>query len=157
MKLFFLFTFFITVFISAQTETVYVTKTGSKYHLSSCSYLRSSSISMNLKEAVDEGYSPCSRCNPPTFSGSTSEKNSITPFPPKTDSKTKKQCVAITQKGTQCSRNAEDGSDYCWQHKKSTTTTKSSTTSTTGRTIYTGPRGGKYYINSKGNKVYIKK
>lgn len=25
------------------------------------------------------------------------------------------------------------------------------------RTIYTGPRGGKYYINSKGKKVYIKK
>lgn len=25
------------------------------------------------------------------------------------------------------------------------------------RTIYTGPRGGRYYINSKGKKVYIKK
>lgn len=25
-----------------------------------------------------------------------------------------------------------------------------------GRTIYTGPRGGQYYINSNGNKVYIK-
>lgn len=25
------------------------------------------------------------------------------------------------------------------------------------RTIYTGPRGGKYYINSKGNKTYIKR
>ncbi|MCU0447153.1 MAG: hypothetical protein MUE85_19835 [Microscillaceae bacterium] len=25
-----------------------------------------------------------------------------------------------------------------------------------GRTIYQGPRGGRYYINSKGNKEYIK-
>lgn len=25
-----------------------------------------------------------------------------------------------------------------------------------GRTIYTGPRGGKYYINSNGNKTYVK-
>lgn len=25
------------------------------------------------------------------------------------------------------------------------------------RTIYTGPRGGRYYINSSGNKVYIKR
>jgi 5-methylcytosine-specific restriction endonuclease McrA len=25
------------------------------------------------------------------------------------------------------------------------------------KTIYTGPRGGKYYINSSGNKTYIKK
>jgi hypothetical protein len=29
--------------------------------------------------------------------------------------------------------------------------------SSSSRTIYTGPRGGKYYINSKGKKVYIKK
>ena len=26
-----------------------------------------------------------------------------------------------------------------------------------GRTIYVGPRGGHYYINSNGNKVYIRK
>lgn len=79
-----------------------------------------------------------------------------------------KRCIAITNAGTQCSRNAEPGSDYCWQHKKtyeptsstsvtkSTTSTSSSTTST-GKTIYTGPRGGKYYINSSGKKVYVKK
>ena len=30
-------------------------------------------------------------------------------------------------------------------------------TSTTERTIYTGPRGGRYYINSNGNKTYIRK
>ncbi len=32
----------------------------------------------------------------------------------------------------------------------------SSATTSNGRTIYTGPRGGHYYINSKGNKVYVK-
>ena len=26
-----------------------------------------------------------------------------------------------------------------------------------GRTIYTGPRGGQYYINENGNKVYVPK
>lgn len=26
----------------------------------------------------------------------------------------------------------------------------------TGATIYTGPRGGQYYINKNGNKTYIK-
>jgi hypothetical protein len=32
-----------------------------------------------------------------------------------------KQCTALTGngKGPQCSRNAEEGSDYCWQHEKS--------------------------------------
>ena len=81
------------------------------------------------------------------------------------------RCQAITAKGTQCSRNAEPGSKYCWQHQgyigtnassgqnfKSTTgTTKSSGTTTSGKTIITGPRGGKYYINKNGNKTYIKK
>ena len=28
------------------------------------------------------------------------------------------QCQAKTKDGTQCKRNAEEGSIYCWQHKK---------------------------------------
>ena len=41
------------------------------------------------------------------------------------------QCKAITTKGTQCSRKAQEGSEYCWQHavkartQQATTTTKS--------------------------------
>ena len=37
------------------------------------------------------------------------------------------------------------------------TYTPSTSSSSQDRTIYTGPRGGKYYINSKGKKVYISK
>lgn len=44
--------------------TVYVTKTGSKYHRAGCSYLRSSSRPIPLS-AAKRSYSPCSRCNPP--------------------------------------------------------------------------------------------
>ena len=44
--------------------TVYVTKTGSKYHLGSCSYLRSSRIAISLTDAK-RSYSACSRCRPP--------------------------------------------------------------------------------------------
>ena len=47
-----------------QTGTVYVTKTGKKYHLGSCSSLRRSKIPISLAEAK-QGYGPCSRCNPP--------------------------------------------------------------------------------------------
>jgi hypothetical protein len=45
--------------------TVYVTRTGEKYHVGSCSYLRQSKISISLSEAKRQGYTPCSRCNPP--------------------------------------------------------------------------------------------
>jgi hypothetical protein len=44
--------------------TVYVTRTGTKYHRAGCSYLKSS-IPMLLSKAKAEGYTPCSRCNPP--------------------------------------------------------------------------------------------
>ena len=38
--------------------TVYVTRTGSKYHRDGCQYLRKSSIPMKLSEAK-QGYTPC--------------------------------------------------------------------------------------------------
>ena len=44
--------------------TVYVTETGSKYHTSGCRYLWNSSIAMSKSEAIAEGYSACSVCNP---------------------------------------------------------------------------------------------
>jgi len=45
-----------------QEETVYVTRTGSKYHRPGCRYLKSS-IPMKLSEAKTR-YSPCSVCRP---------------------------------------------------------------------------------------------
>jgi hypothetical protein len=44
--------------------TVYVTKTGTKYHRAGCSYLRRSAIATTLK-AAKARYTPCSRCHPP--------------------------------------------------------------------------------------------
>jgi len=41
------------------------------------------------------------------------------------------------------------------QTSTSVTPSSSGQTSSSGRTIYTGPRGGRYYINSHGNKTYI--
>ena len=47
-----------------QTVTVYVTKTGKKYHCNSCSALRRSKIPISLA-AAKVGYGPCARCKPP--------------------------------------------------------------------------------------------
>lgn len=44
--------------------TVYVTKTGSKYHHAGCRYLSKSSIPISLSDAKSM-YSPCSVCDPP--------------------------------------------------------------------------------------------
>ncbi len=45
---------------------VHITKTGEKYHSAGCSYLKSD-IPTTLADAVSRGYTPCSRCNPPTL------------------------------------------------------------------------------------------
>lgn len=47
----------------SQTDTVYVTATGSKYHRAGCGYLKSSRA-ISLSDAVAAGYTPCSRCKP---------------------------------------------------------------------------------------------
>ena len=41
---------------------VYVTRTGEKYHLDGCQYLRRSQLQMGLDAARAAGYSACSRC-----------------------------------------------------------------------------------------------
>ena len=48
-----------------QGITVYITKTGSKYHISSCSSLRKSKIPISLKDAKVRGYGACKKCHPP--------------------------------------------------------------------------------------------
>ncbi|WAC08954.1 MAG: thermonuclease family protein [Thermodesulfobacteriota bacterium] len=48
----------------SEAVTVYVTRTGAKYHREGCRYLRRSSIPISLEEAKKR-YSPCSVCSPP--------------------------------------------------------------------------------------------
>lgn len=84
---------------------VYVTKTGVKYHKSTCSYLRKSKIEKTKTAAKAAGYTACSRC-----SGGT-------PTTTKTKSTSSSRCSATTQAGNQCKRNSSSGLSYCWQHK----------------------------------------
>lgn len=44
---------------------VYITDTGNKYHLNDCRTLKNSKITISLKEAKNQGYTPCKVCNPP--------------------------------------------------------------------------------------------
>jgi hypothetical protein len=45
--------------------TLYITRTGSRYHRGGCKYTRQSSIPISLQDAIKRGYIPCSRCKPP--------------------------------------------------------------------------------------------
>lgn len=48
----------------AGDDTVYITKTGTKYHRAGCSYLAKSSIPISRKDAEARGYAPCKVCKP---------------------------------------------------------------------------------------------
>jgi len=76
------------------------------------------------------------------------------------------QCKGIAKStGQRCKNKTLNENGYCHLHQdqepgavnaiKKSTTPK--TTNSSSRTILTGPRGGKYYINSSGKKTYIKK
>ena len=101
-------------------QTVYVTKSGKKYHLSTCNSLTSSARSIDLNEAISKGYTACKRCKPDEKLGITEQQSSLsdTKIKTKKESVTSNQCEAITKKGTRCTRKAKEGSWYCWQHQK---------------------------------------
>lgn len=97
--------------------TVYVTRTGTKYHAAGCRYLARSQIPMQLSEAAAR-YGPCSVCKPATLK-TPATPSAVVSAPKATaasPSVSAARCQATTKKGTQCSRNAQSGRSYCWQH-----------------------------------------
>lgn len=46
------------------TQTVYITKTGKKYHVGTCRYLSKSKIEIKKSEAKKLGYEACKVCSP---------------------------------------------------------------------------------------------
>ena len=45
-------------------QTVFVTRTGKKYHRDGCQYLRQSKRKIELSAAINKGYTPCKVCRP---------------------------------------------------------------------------------------------
>ncbi|WBL43549.1 hypothetical protein PBT90_02435 [Algoriphagus halophytocola] len=107
--------FFAMTTVAAQSESkVYITKTGERYHKSSCSYAKTGWQS-TLAAAKKKGLIPCKVCKPGGAGSvsSTTSSNSLK----STNSATSSQCLAITKAGSRCSRKSAKGSSYCWQHE----------------------------------------
>ncbi len=60
------------------SQTVYVTRTGTKYHLGGCRSLARSRIPISLGEATAR-FAPCSLCKPPTLAGTRPRAPAIAP------------------------------------------------------------------------------
>lgn len=110
---------------SNASEVVYFTRTGTKYHRATCRFAANASPT-TLGEATAR-YGACAVCKPPTLAGPPSATAPSTgtatiaprPSTPRTVAPAREvsgQCAATTKKGTRCSRRAQAGRAYCWQH-----------------------------------------
>jgi len=117
-----LFVISIVCATNVSAQTVYTTKTGTKYHKNNCRYLKYSKKELKIKEAKSLGYVACKVCKP-SADNSTDKKedasNSIT-----TSSSKKKmvkkakatQCTGKTKAGKRCKRMTKSLTGRCYQH-----------------------------------------
>lgn len=118
----------------AEAQTVYITRSGKKYHDAYCRYLRQSKIEIQLKEAIARGYDACSACEPPTSEeeekeaqppsseeGKSTRQASPSPVAPKEVKQTRtssssRQCTGTTKSGLRCKRMTTSANGRCYQH-----------------------------------------
>ncbi|PRZ19578.1 hypothetical protein [Flavobacterium granuli] len=111
--LFLLFTFNIVF-----SQTVYITKTGKKYHDIDCSHLKYSSISIDLGQAIERAYEACKVCKPNKDQTANGRSNFLDKRNIETiqSSSSSTQCAGRTKKGARCKRMTTNSSGRCYQH-----------------------------------------
>ncbi|WP_200979822.1 hypothetical protein [Echinicola sp. 20G] len=130
-RLLLLYLTFFFAFAQAYGQTVYITKTGTKYHKSSCNYLKYSAISLQLSDAKKKDYTACSVCKPSTIvrndnsstqAKAASEINNVTPSKASTTKASPQpkansvRCSGTTKAGSQCKRMTKSANGKCFQH-----------------------------------------
>ena len=118
--------------IASTAQTVYITKTGKKYHTENCRYLRLSKYQISLQDAKTRGYEGCLVCSPPnevttprrSTKPATTEKRvdsdtieNTKPSNEKSQKESMQQCGATTKSGARCKRMTASANGYCWQHQ----------------------------------------
>lgn len=73
---------------------------------------------LNRQPTPGSSVGPVGQSNPVTQT-SPAVRSSVAASPPRSPGgATRVQCQATTKKGTQCSRMAQAGASYCWQHAR---------------------------------------
>lgn len=104
-------------------QSVYTTKTGEKYHKSSCRYLKYSKKEYTLDKAKALGFTACSVCKPNSVgsNSSTTTKPNTLISKPQNKTASKKtiatQCTGKTQAGKRCKRMTKSANGRCHQHE----------------------------------------
>ncbi len=117
-----LFCTVLVVSTNVSSQTVYVTKTGEKYHKTNCRYLKYSKKELTLERALTYGYKDCSVCKPPKKVSTATKSKTTTrarSYSSNTSSKkiTATQCTAKTKSGSRCKRKTKNTNGKCYQHQ----------------------------------------
>ena len=103
----------------ASDQSVYITKTGEKYHKSGCHFLKNSKKEITLNKAFQLGFSACSVCKP-NSNTITKSATSVISLYNKTSTTAQKvastQCKGKTKSGTRCKRMTREPYGHCYQH-----------------------------------------
>jgi hypothetical protein len=114
----FLKTSFVTLFallfgLLLKAQTVYITPSGTKYHLASCRMVKNVSKEITIIEAGERGLSPCKICSPQDISSS----NTFTIHKARGQGKSVR-CSGLTIAGTRCKHMTSIADRFCFQHLK---------------------------------------
>lgn len=63
---------------NSDNRTVYITKTGVKYHKAGCDTMKSTPYKITVSQADSRGYAPCKVCNPYGLAGTVEENQNNT-------------------------------------------------------------------------------
>lgn len=97
--------------VNSQSQTVYKTPSGQKYHLANCRMVTNVSKAVSINDALEIGLSPCKICKPPMAT----KRNNLVKKKTKGESNTV-QCKGKTKAGTRCKHQTSIGNGYCFQH-----------------------------------------
>ena len=104
--------FFLFSFIFANSQTVYYTPSGQKYHTENCRMVKNVSNKTDLKSALGKGLMACKICQPVSVLNMSRSGNKKTQGIEATV-----QCKGTTKSGTRCKHKTSIGNGYCFQHQ----------------------------------------
>lgn len=117
----FLLVISIVVVENVKAQTVYITKSGEKYHKEGCKYLKYSKKEIKLEEAISRGYEACKVCKPSYQKSKTATSTPLTSGSKNTTASSKKatssQCIGRTKAGRRCKRTTKNINGRCYQHQ----------------------------------------
>lgn len=97
--------------IAVNSQSIYKTPSGKKYHLGNCHMVKNVSQKITPQQAVELELEPCKICKPTISQLKLSSENKAVG-----ESKSV-QCRGITKKGARCRHNTHMANGYCFQHQ----------------------------------------